>query len=259
MANNRLAKILKGMAARKELKTAHYKIYLCLLAAAQDGSGYNMNVLSIETGLNIRTVQRAVKEMLDSGNVSQNKDGWLQLAFDPGIGRDRFVASDSGSARNSDSSSQSLSMSNLRSYIIKYVSRDQISDFRDKKSDTHDVCLRISDLPSEGDRMGPDNRFKEVVDGLFEVYEKEVGKKLNPIFGGDDAAMIKRLLKNLPEESVSRLVESFKIFLTSPDKFHATQIGTKPVRYWATRINEFLPEKEVDFKKAYDKMLEKEV
>jgi len=106
--------------------------------------------------------------------------------------------------------------------------------------------------------MGADNRFKEVVDGLFDVYEKETKKKLNPIFGGDDAAMIKRLLKNLPEETVDRLVESFRIFLTSPDRFHGTQIGTKPVRYWATRINEFLPEKDVDFKKAYVKMLKKE-
>jgi hypothetical protein len=97
-----------------------------------------------------------------------------------------------------------------------------------------------------------------VVDGLFEIYEKEVNKKLNPIFGKDDAAMIKRLLKKLPEESVSRLLESFRSFLTTPDGFHAKQIGSKPVRYWATRINEFLPEKDIDFKKAYDKMLKKE-
>ena len=256
MAHNRLAKILKGMAARKDLKASHLRVYLVIFAGVQEGVSYNEISIAKETGMHLRTVQKTVTELIQSGNIEKCGEGFIRTTFDTGITYGPQAAFGAKSDQNNQDPSETQSM-HQRSYILKYVSRDQISDFRDKRSDIYDVCLRISDLPKE-DRMGADNRFKELVDGIFEVYEKEVGKKLNPIFGGDDAAMIKRLLKNLPEESVSRFIESFKIFLTSPDRFHATQVGAKPVRYWATRINEFLPEKDVDFKKAYDKMLEKE-
>ena len=256
MARNRLAKILKGMAAKQELKTAHYKIYLCLLAAAQDGSGYNINVLSLETGLSLRTIQRAVKEMLDSGNVSQNKDGWLQLAFDPGIGRDRFVASDANSDPNGSSEAQSQSIP-LRSYILCYISPNQISNIRTVKRNKRDITLKILDLPKV-DLMSPDNRFKKVVDGIFEIYEEEIGKTLNVLFKASDGAMIKRMLDKLPEESVSRILLSFKNFVTTTDGFDADQIHQAPVRYWATRATKWLPKKELDFSKVRDNITGKE-
>ena len=256
MARNRLAKILKGMAARKELKTAHYKIYLCLLAAAQDGSGYNMNVLSMETGLGIRTIQRAVKEMLDSGNISQSKDGWLQLAFDPGIGRDRFDASGADSGPNGSTEAKSLSM-HLRSYILYYISPNQISNIRSVKRNTNDITLKILDLPKV-DLMSPDMRFKKVVDGIFEIYETETGKTLNVLFKASDGAMVKRMLTKLPEESVSRILESFKRFVTTTNGFDADQLHQAPVRYWATRVTKWLPKKELDFNKVRAKIAEKE-
>lgn len=256
MAQNRLANIFKGMAARKDLKASHLRVYLVIFAGVQEGTSYNEISISKTTGMHLRTVQKTVAELVQSGNLEKDEKGFIRPTFDTGIPCGPQAASGAKSDPNSQDHAQTQSI-HKRSDIKIYVSKDQISNFRYKRSDIHDICLRISDLPKE-DRMGADNRFKELVDGLFEVYENETKKKLNPIFGGDDAAMIKRLLKNLPEESVVRFVESFKNFITSPDKFHAAQIGTKPVRYWATRINEFLPEKEVDFKKAYDKMLEKE-
>jgi len=256
MARNRLAKILKGMAARKELKTAHYKIYLCLLAASQDGSGYNKNVLCVETGLSMRTVQRTVKEMLDSGNISQSKDGWLQLTFDPGIGGDRFGASGADSDPNGSTKAKSLSM-HLRSYILCYISPNQISNIRTVKRNTNDITLKILDLPKV-DLMSPDMRFKKVVDGIFEIYEKETGKTLNLLFKASDGAMVKRMLTKLPEESISRLLLSFKNFVTTTDGFDADQINQAPVRYWATRATKWLPKKELDFSKVRDNITEKE-
>ena len=255
MAKNRMANIFKGMAARKELKASHLKVYLVIFAGIQEGVSYDETSIAEITGMHLRTVQKTLAELIQTGNINK-ANGLLMCTFDTGIPYGPQAAIGAKSYLNGKEQAESQSMYS-ESKILYYVSKDQISDFRNKRSDTHDICLRISDLPKE-DRMGADNRFKEVVDGLFDVYEKETKKKLNPIFGGDDAAMIKRLLKNLPEETVDRLVESFRIFLTSPDRFHGTQIGTKPVRYWATRINEFLPEKDVDFKKAYVKMLKKE-
>lgn len=255
MAKNRMANIFKGMAARKELKASHLKVYLVIFAGIQEGVSYDETRIAEITGMHLRTVQKTLADLIQTGNVNKS-NGLLMCTFDTGIPYGPQAAFGAKSNPNGKEQAESQSI-HSESKILYYVTKDQISDFRNKRSDIHDICLRVYDLPKE-DRMGADNRFKELVDGLFEIYEKETKKKLNPIFGGDDAAMIKRLLKNLPEESVARFIESFRVFLTSPDKFHATQIGAKPVRYWATRINEFLPEKDIDFKKAYDKMLEKE-
>lgn len=96
-----------------------------------------------------------------------------------------------------------------------------------------------------------DWRFKELVDRLFEIYEKETSSKLNPLFGAADGKMIARLLKNLPEENVTRLCNSFTNFLRTDNDFDAEQINRAPVRYWATRINAFLPKKQFDVVESY--------
>lgn len=256
MAHNRLAKILKGMAAKKDLKTPHYRVYLCLFAGVQEGVVYTQKSLIEDTGMSLRTVQRTVKELIEVGTLSKDENGCISLTFDPGIGRDRFGASGANSDHKLGVTSKSLSM-HLRSYILYYISPNQISNIRSVKRNTNDITLKILDLPKV-DLMSPDMRFKKVVDGIFEIYETETGKTLNLLFKASDGAMIKRMLTKLPEESISRILLSFKNFVTTTDGFDADQIHQAPVRYWATRATKWMPKKELDFSKVRDNMTEKE-
>lgn len=256
MASNRLAKILKGMAAKKDLKTSHYRIYLCLFSGVQEGVLYTQKSLIKDTGMSVRSVQRTVKELIEAGTISKDEKGIISLTFDPGIGRDRSGASDDrfGAARSDSPKSLSIP---LRSYILCYISPNQISNIRTVKRNTNDITLKILDLPKV-DLMSPDMRFKKVVDGIFEIYEKETGKTLNLLFKASDGAMVKRMLTKLPEESVSRFLLSFKNFVTTTDGFDADHVYQAPVRYWATRATKWMPKKELDFSKVRDNMTEKE-
>ena len=256
MARNRLAKILKGMAAKQDLKTPHYRVYLCLFAGVQEGVSYTQKSITEETGMSLRSVQRTVKELIEVGTISKDEKGLISLTFDPGIGHDRSVASDDRFGASRSDSPKSLSIP-LRSYILCYISPNQISNIRTVKRNTNDITLKILDLPKV-DLMSPDMRFKKVVDGIFEIYEEEVGKTLNLLFKASDGAMVKRMLTKLPEESISRILESFKNFVTTTNGFDADQIHQAPVRYWATRATKWLPNKELDFKKVRANMLEKE-
>lgn len=256
MARNRLAKILKGMAAKQNLKTPHYRIYLCLFAGVQEDVIYTQKTLSKETGMSLRSVQRTVKELIEAGTISKDEKGCISLTFDPGIGCDRSVASGAISTPNRSSEAKSLSIP-LRSYILYYISPNQISNIRTVKRNKRDITLKILDLPKV-DLMSPDGRFQKVVDGIFEIYEKETGKTLNLLFKASDGAMIKRMLTKLPEESISRILGSFKNFVTTTNGFDADQIHQAPVRYWATRATKWMPKKELDFKKVRASILEKE-
>lgn len=251
MAQNRLAKILKGMAGKKELTISHYRIYLCLFAGVQEGTYSTQKSLTEETGMSLRSVQRTIKELIEAGTVSKDKQGMISVTFDSGIGRDTRVVSNTRSGDEPLYPPQSLSIPDLRSYILYYISPNQISNIRTVKRNKRDITLKILDLPKV-DLMSPDFRFQKVVDGIFTIYEKETGRTLNLLFKAADGAMIKRMLTKLPEESISRLLISFKNFVTTTDGFDADHVHQAPVRYWATRATKWLPRKELDFSKVRD-------
>jgi len=163
---------------------------------------------------------------------------------------DKFVAGGDKSEQN-DEETQSM-------YLVSNTKKqDHVNielETNNKKHVKRDTRVMKLD-PRNEDLMRPDIRFKKLVDLLFIAYEKEIGEKLNPFFTKSDAAMIKRLLKSLPEEKTERLVVSFQNFLKTNNDFDADHIKvTGVVRFWASRVTKYLPKKEVDIKKIYDKM-----
>ena len=81
MARDRLAKILEGMAAKKDLKALHYRIYLCIFSGLQDGVYHNENSLQKITNMHLRTIQKGVKELIETGNLKKDSDGFILLTF----------------------------------------------------------------------------------------------------------------------------------------------------------------------------------
>jgi len=145
------------------------------------------------------------------------------------------------------SSDKSQSITKLRIRDIYNKNHDSEDDIRNKTSEIHSY---ESKNPKEKKKKA-DERFKELVDRIFIIYEKETRKKLNPLFGAADGKAVKRLLENLPEENVERLCESFLNFLRTDDDFDYKQISRGPVRYWATRVYAFLPERQFDVEEGY--------
>lgn len=159
--------------------------------------------------------------------------------------------------------SQSMYLRVREIYNISHDYRYIILKTCNKKCVTLETSLKTSEIhsyesknPKKGNKKKEtkkraDRRFKVLIDRIFEIYESETGTKLNPVFDITDGAMVKRLLKKLPEESVDRLCESFLFFLRTNNEFDADQIKRKPIRYWATRINVFLQKKQFDVSEGY--------
>lgn len=268
MARDRLALILESMAANKELKTSHYKVYLCIFSGLQEGSYQNIESLARITKINPRTLQRTVKELLETGNIQKDSNGFISLTFWSGfpakvqkiesiqkiesmVKSDKSEQSDDKSEQNDEETQSMYLVSKTKKQ--DYVNIELVTD--NKKHVKSDTRVMLLD-PRNEDLMRPDVRFKKLVDLLFIAYEKEIGEKLNPFFTKSDAAMIKRLLKSLPEEKTERLVVSFRNFLKTNDSFDADHIRTTGVvRFWTSRVTKYLPKKEVDIKEIYAKML----
>ena len=253
MARDRIALILESMAANKELKSSHYKIYLCIFSGIQEGVSHTVESIARVTGMHIRTAQKGVNEMLETGRIVRDENGLILTTFYSG-----FPAIQKG---ESAASGDVLMKNPSKTQSVLY------QDTKNKKHETENIDHETSNekhlnvkqdlrssVPRNEELKGPDPRFKILVDALFETYEKEIGEKLNPLWTGADAAMIKRLLKSLPEEKTERIVVSFKNFITTSDDFDAQHIRQAPVRYWATRLTKWLPEKGVDIKEIYAKM-----
>ena len=268
MARDRLALILESMAANKGLKTPHYKIYLCIFSGLQEGIYHSVESISRLTKIKPRTLQRTIKELLETGNIQKDSNGFISLTFWSGfpakiqkIGSvqkiesvfkgDKSEQGDDKSEQN-DEETQSMLYHVSNTKKQDHVNIDLETD--NKKHVKHDTRVMSLD-PRNEDLMRPDIRFKKLIDALFVVYEKETKEKLNPFFTKSDAAMIKRLLKSLPEEKTERLVVSFRNFLQTNDGFDADHIRTTGVvRFWTSRFTKYLPKREVDIKKIYDKM-----
>jgi len=242
MARDRLAMILERMAAKKELNSSHYKVYLCLFSAIQEGKKLNKNMLSSIIGMSIRNVRRTTKELVETGNIKVNKDGFLSVTFVSGLPAktDRSVRFQDKSGR---ATNKSLSM-NLREDIRTKIEELSYVEHKTYKEILLSLNMKSSSFYSKSRRRKSDPRFKDLVEALFVTYEKEVKEKLNAMWGKSDAAMLKRLLKALPEETVERLRKSFENFLWTKDKFDADHIRKNPVRFWTTVVTEYLPSKD---------------
>lgn len=257
MARNRMANIFRGMASNKELKNSHLRVYLVVFAGIQDGFSYNEISLSKETGMHIRTVQKAVSEMIQSGNIVKIDDGFIIPTFDTGI---QFIEP----IQKGESAANRAALPEIPSKtqsVLNQESNNTEQETENIEHETHnEKRLNVkqdlrSSVPRNEELKGPDPRFKILVDTLFQVYEKEVGEKLNLMWTIADAAMIKRMLKALPEEKVDRIVGSFKNFLKTNDDFDAEHIKQSGVvRFWSSRYTQYLPEKEVDIKAIHAKM-----
>lgn len=213
MARDRLALILEGMAARKDFNASHYKVYLCLFSGMQDGFDFNEEKICKVTGMHKRTVQKTVKELLNTGNVFKTDAGFISVTFKTGL------PVETQSVANSKTKKEKLDTLN-------------------------------KDVYTSSAACGP-QRHKELVDGLFAVYEKEVKVPLNQLFTNADGAMVKRLLKNMPEVNIEEFLKSFKNFLWTEDEFDASHVKENPVRFWTSRVVKYLPNKKFDVVKAY--------
>ncbi len=266
MARDRIALILESMAANKELKSSHYKIYLCIFSGLQEGILHTVESIARITGMHIRTAQKGVNEMLETGRIVKDENDLILTTFHSGFPskvqkiepvQKGHSAANQGEIPEKHSKTQSVLYqdTNNKKHEIENIDHKTSN----KKHLNVEQDLRCS-VPRYEELKGPDPRFKILVDALFETYEKEIGEKLNPMWTGADAAMIKRLLKSLPEEKTERIVKSFYNFINTSDSFDAQHIRQAPVRYWATRLTKWLPEKDIDIKEIYAKMTgEKEV
>lgn len=253
MARDRIALILESMAANKELKSSHYKIYLCIFSGLQEGVSHTVESIARITGMHIRTAQKGVNEMLETGRIVRDENGFILTTFHSG-----FPSIQKG---ESAATQAAIPEKHPKTQSVLYQDiKNTEQEIENIEHETHnEKHLNVkqdlrSSVPRNEELKGPDPRFKILVDALFETYEKEVKEKLNPLWTGADAAMIKRLLKSLPEEKTERIVKSFKNFLTTNDDFDIQHIKQAPVRYWATRLTKWLPEKDIDIKAIYDKM-----
>ncbi|MEE9567617.1 MAG: hypothetical protein V3W17_08985 [Desulfobacteria bacterium] len=254
MARDRIALILESMAANKELKSSHYKVYLCIFSAQQEGRVHNESSLKNITGMHTRTVQKAIKEMLETGNIQKASDGSIYLNFTSGFPAIQKGESAAKGAVRPKTTSKTQSVLYQDTNNTEQETENIEHETHNEKHLNAKQDLRSS-VPRNEELKGPDPRFKILVDTLFQVYEKEVGEKLNLMWTIADAAMIKRMLKALPEEKVDRIVSSFKSFLKTDDDFdaeHVRQSGV--VRFWSSRYTQYLPEKEVDIKAIHAKM-----
>jgi len=84
-----------------------------------------------------------------------------------------------------------------------------------------------------------DPRFKRLVEQLFSSYETATGLKLAPCFDASDGRALKKMLASV-DIPLSDLSAGWDRFLASTDEFDQRQIGSKPVRYWASRVNKWL-------------------
>lgn len=218
MARDRLAMILEGMAARKDFNASHYKVYLCLFSGMQDGFSYDESKICKVTGMHKRTVQKTIKELLDTGNIFKTDQGFISVTFKTGLPVE----------------TQSV--------------RPDLKSIMNSKKEIHDTPKK--NIFTSSAACGP-QRHKELVDGLFEVYKKQVGVPLNQLFTNADGTMVKRLLKNMPEVSLKDFLRSFKNFLWTDDDFDARHVKENPVRFWASKVIKYLPEKRFDVVEAY--------
>ena len=246
MARDRLSVILDGMALKKDLKAAHYKVYLSLFSAIQKGTKESKKTLQLATGMTLRTVQRTIKELAATGNLKEGKDGFLSITFWSGLPAkvQENEAEKATQMSRSDAESQSIYLrEDIRNKIYELSNMIHIS-YNEVLSS---LKLRaISSISDSKSRMRVDLRFQELVDRLFKTFEKVFKEKMNPLWGKSDGAMVKRMLLSLPEEGVDRLVSSFENFLHTTDPFEIEQVKNKPVRYWATRVTKYLPAKQFD-------------
>jgi len=257
MARDRLALILESMAANKELKSSHYKIYLCIFSGQQEGRVHNEKSLQEITGMHSRTVQKALKELLETGNIQKASDGSIYLNFKSGFPAIQKGESAAIGTVSPKSDQKSQSVLKQESYNEKHGPGNIEHKTSNEDPSSSDTRVKSSDPKNEDlnqtskNKKKADKRFKILVDRLFEIYEKETKNKLNPLFGVADGKMIARLLKNLPEESVDVLCASFVNFLRTDDDFDALMITRGPVRYWATRVTAFLPKQKFDVVEGY--------
>lgn len=217
MARDRLAMILEGMAARKDFNASHYKVYLCLFSGMQDGFTFNEEKICKVTGMHKRTVQKTVKELLDTGNIFKTDEGFISVTFKTGLP--------------------------VESQSVSYL-----KNIMNRKKEIHDTLNKNIFTCSAA--CGP-QRHKELVDGLFAVYEKKVGVTLNQLFTNADGAMVKRLLKNMPEVSLKEFLKSFENFLLTEDEFDAVHVKENPVRFWTSKVIKYLPDKKFDVAESY--------
>lgn len=219
MARDRLAMILESMAARKDLKGSHYKVYLCIFSGIQEGIFHTEEDLRRLTKMHQRTVQKTVRELVETGNVEKDEEGCLHLTFTSGLPATTQSVADLKNIMNSEKKKEILGTLNENVYTSSAA-------------------------------CGPQGH-KELVDGLFAVYEKRVGVPLNQLFTNADGAMVKRLLKNMPEVSLKEFLKSFENFLCTEDEFDADHVKENPVRFWTSRVVKYLPEKKFDVVEAY--------
>jgi hypothetical protein len=210
--------ILESMAARKDLKGSHYKVYLCMFSGVQEGVYHTEEDLKRLTKMHQRTVQKTVRELIETGNIEKDEEGYLHLTFTSGL----------------PATTQSVS--------------PDLKNIMNSKKEIHDTPKK--NILTSSAACGP-QRHKELVDGLFAVYEQQVGVTLNQLFTNADGAMVKRLLKNMPEVSIKEFLKSFRNFLWTEDEFDAQHVKENPVRFWTSRVVKYLPEKRFDVVEAY--------
>lgn len=267
MARDRIALILESMAANKELKSSHYKIYLCIFSGLQEGVLHTVESIAKITGMHIRTAQKGVNEMLETGRIVRDENDLILTTFYSGFPskvqkiepvQKGESAANQGEIPEKHSKTQSVLYQDTKNK--KY----EIEDIDHKTSNEKHLNVKQdlrSSVPRNEELKGPDPRFKILVDTLFLVYEKDIGEKLNPLWTIADASMIKRLLKSLPDETPYRIAKSFHSFLQTNDSFDADHVRESGVvRFWASKVTKYLPEKDIDIKEIYAKMTgEKEV
>lgn len=257
MAGERLSFILRGMAAKENLHSSHYKIYLCLFSAIQEGKKHNRNSISAITGMSIRSIRRATKELLKSGNIIEDKEGFLAITFDSGMPKSADIVVRLGDkttpknektttyVRSNDCASSATQSMNLREDLRSKIEELCYIEHKTYKEILVTLNKRniLSTSSSKRKIRKSDPRFKKLVEALFVTYEKEVKERLHSMWDSSDAAMLKKLLKALPDEKVERLQKSFENFLWTKNKFDASQIRKKPVRYWTTVVTQYFPSK----------------
>jgi len=89
------------------------------------------------------------------------------------------------------------------------------------------------------DTADADPRFQPLKEFFQEEFERTRGVKLDT--NGSDYSALKALLKRQPELELGYLKDSARMFLESKKDFYQQQ--GKPLLYWASNINGFVPRK----------------
>ena len=184
MARDRLSVILDGMALKKDLKAAHYKVYLSLFSALRKGFCHNKQSLRLATGLSLRSFQRGLSDLIKTGNVALSPSKAVFLTFITGLINNETVEKIDKSSAKSNVLSKFIYFIKSGKYIKIGISSNvfhRLNSLQSASPTKLSVLGIIKDSTHKTEKEIQD-KFKSLrVEGEWFVYGKSLKKYIEEL------------------------------------------------------------------------------